>query len=323
MPVNLHSVPCFRRQARALVCCALPVLLPLAGAPAAAAELDEAFRLAVAVQTLLDRENFSPGCIDGSPGRRTREALAAWQLAHGREPTGEADAETLDALGKMDSIFVWHRVSTGEVASLAPVPATWREKAAAPRLGYATVVELVAEKYHASEGCIRRMNPQLGWPDPPAGTLVLAPNPYPAARPRAATVTIYLSRKIIQAADADGRVVGFFPCSIARDVAKRPAGEFRTVNAAQNPDYVYNPALFSEDPESSQISGKLVIPSGPNNPVGVAWIGLDIPGYGMHGTPHPEDIGKTESHGCFRLTNWNAEKLLRMISVGTPVRIQP
>jgi lipoprotein-anchoring transpeptidase ErfK/SrfK len=92
---------------------------------------------------------------------------------------------------------------------------------------------------------------------------------------------------------------------------------------APNPNYTFDPALFPESPEAKELKTKLVLPSGPNNPVGLAWIGLDKPGYGIHGTPNPEQVGRTESHGCFRLANWNAEYLLRLVEIGVPVRVQP
>jgi lipoprotein-anchoring transpeptidase ErfK/SrfK len=92
---------------------------------------------------------------------------------------------------------------------------------------------------------------------------------------------------------------------------------------APNPNYTFDPAVFPESPEARALGRKLILPPGPNNPVGVAWIGLDKSGYGIHGTPKPEDVGRTESHGCFRLANWNAELLLKMVGVGTPVLVEP
>jgi lipoprotein-anchoring transpeptidase ErfK/SrfK len=118
-----------------------------------------------------------------------------------------------------------------------------------------------------------------------------------------------------------GRWWCIFPCSIARDKAKRPVGELHVANAAENPNYTFKPELFAEDAESTTLSGNLLIPPGPNNPVGVAWLSLDRPGYGIHGTPNPEDIGRTESHGCFRLANWNARKLVGMVTIGIPVTV--
>ena len=123
--------------------------------------------------------------------------------------------------------------------------------------------------------------------------------------------------------DAQTNLLAHFPCSIAARVEKRPAGELHVSAVAPNPDYTFNPEVFPESPEAQQLKTKLVLPPGPNNPVGTAWISLDKPGYGMHGTPSPEQVGRTESHGCFRLANWNAEHLLKLVAVGTPVFVEP
>jgi len=114
-----------------------------------------------------------------------------------------------------------------------------------------------------------------------------------------------------------------FPCSIAARFDKRPVGELHVIAIAPNPNYTFDPELFPESPEARQLNQKLILPPGPNNPVGVAWIGLDKPGYGIHGTPNPEQIGRTESHGCFRLANWDAEYLSHLVRIGMPVFVEP
>jgi len=296
---------------------------PVKPPPPAAGIGPLSFRETLALQTFLDRQNFSPGCLDGKMGGRTRDAVRAWQMARGLPGTGEIDRDALRRLGEQDEAFTVHVVSEDERAALTFVPESWRERSQAPHLGYQTILEGVAERYHASEAAIRLLNPGVSWPDPPAGTSVVAPNPGPSVKPTAGKIMIQLGRKRLLAYDARGRIVAVFPCSIAGNVEKRPVGELKVVNCASNPVYTFDPALFAEDPEASSIPQKLIIPSGPNNPVGVAWLSLDRPGYGIHGTPKPEDIGKTESHGCFRLANWNARKLLDMISIGTPVIVTP
>lgn len=273
-------------------------------------------------QILLDRANFSPGPIDGRWGPQSRAALRDWQRREGLPATGEVDDALLDRAPPPEQAFTMHLVTEAEHAALRPFPRGWRERAALDHHGYETILETVAERYHASERFIRELNPHVAWPNPAAGTALTVPRVRPYARGVAARIDITLSEKILRVFDADGRPIARFPCSIARLAEKRPVGELTIVNAAENPNYTFDPALFREDPAAAGIERRLLIPPGPNNPVGVAWLSLDRPGYGIHGTPFPEEIGKTESHGCFRLANWNARKVLEMISIGCPVIVR-
>jgi lipoprotein-anchoring transpeptidase ErfK/SrfK len=277
----------------------------------------------MAVQTFLDRENYSCNCIDGKAGSRTKQAVLAWEAANGLSPSGEITPELLARVGDAGQYFAVHTVSDEELAALVDVPTTWAGRAEAARLGFETILETLAEKYHCTEGALRTLNPDAAWPDPPVGTRVTVPNPLPASSRRGARAVIRLGVKTVSVYDAGERLVALFPCSIAAKAEKRPVGELKIVTAAADPEYLFDPALFAEDPEARAMKGKRMIAAGPNNPVGVAWISLDRPGYGIHGTPHPEDIGKTESHGCFRLANWNARRLLNMVTAGTPVRVDP
>lgn len=293
------------------------------GAQCVAEAASVPFRSIMAMQARLDGCNFSCGCIDGVIGRRTRDAIAAW-MGKPDEPVGEDDVlAAVNALGGAAGAFAVHEVTDEDAAGLTPLPATWAGKAGMASLGYETVLERLAEKYHATQGAIRRLNPGVQFPNPAAGVLLAVPKPFPAPAEHAVRLSISLERKLIRAYDVNARLVASFPCSIAAKLEKRPTGELRVVNVAENPNYTFDPALFPEDPETRKLSGRLLIPWGPNNPVGTVWIGLDRPGYGIHGTPNPEDVGKTHSHGCFRMANWNAEKLLRMITIGTPVNIEP
>lgn len=281
------------------------------------------FRTVMAVQACLDRVNFSSGVTSGELTEQTHTALSAWQSARGLPASGEIDLRTLARCGDLEKEFITHAVTAEEVAGLTEFPSSWRGRAALKHHGFVTVLESVAETYHASESAIERLNPNIPWPNPPAGTAVQVPKAAPAKHVDVAKVVVSLSRKTMQGFDAAGQLVLHFPCSIARDVDKRPVGQLKVVNAASDPFYTFDPALFTEDSEAQAIGQHLIIPAGPNNPVGVAWVGLDKPGYGIHGTAWPEDIGKTESHGCFRLSNWNARKLVRMVKAGTPVIVNP
>ncbi|MCS6770528.1 MAG: L,D-transpeptidase family protein [Kiritimatiellae bacterium] len=275
------------------------------------------------VQIMLDRDNFSPGAIDGRWGPNSRAALREWLRASGLPITGEIDQEILRRAPPDEEAFGQHTVSYADYSILRPFPRDWRARAALDLHGHETILELIAERYHASERFIRELNPGLDWPNPPAGTIIRVPKVRPYKRATGSRVEIVLSEKVLRVYDAENRLIARFPCSIGKRAEKRPVGELQIINAAEMPNYTFDPQLFADDPLAAGIDRRLVLPPGPNNPVGVVWLGLDRPGYGIHGTPFPEEIGKTESHGCFRLANWNARKLLEMVAVGCPVVVRP
>ncbi len=281
----------------------------------------ESFDQVLAGQVFLARRHFSCGCVDGVMGEKTRRALRAWQAREGLTASGTFDEETLRRLDNGVPVLKDRAVTSADHEGLMRMPSTWLEKSQQPTLGYETVLERLAEEAQSSQGLLRRLNPDADWPDPPAGAIVRMPDIKGKRPPAASEVRISLAQKTITVLDERGRILALFPCSIARDKAKRPSGVLTVERCAENPVYYFDPAVFPEDPEALQLGRKLAIPPGPNNPVGVAWIGLSLPGYGIHGTPHPEDIGKTESHGCFRLANWNAKKLLNMVRIGMPVQV--
>jgi lipoprotein-anchoring transpeptidase ErfK/SrfK len=178
---------------------------------------------------------------------------------------------------------------------------------------------MLAEKGHLSQRALQRLNPDAAWPNPPAGTEIVLPDCSHEKLQRAGSIRITLGRTEIAVYNTDGDLIALFPCSIARDKSHRPDGVLTVRTVAPNPNYTYDPQLFAPGGENTV---KLIIPPGPNNPVGLAWIGLSLQGYGIHGTPIPENIGRAESKGCFRLANWNAVKLLQMVEAGTPILVE-
>lgn len=297
-------------------------------APAQKAPLTNGFprppRDTLEVQVALARFAISSGSIDGVPGAQTRAALAAFQRAKGLVPTGEVDAVTRDALTLNDPPLTSYVITSNDLARLQPLSKTWRGKAQQTALDYETILELVAEKGHASPTLTRKLNPGVDWTNLVVGTEVKIPAvEYPPAKTKAAFIVIKLADRRLQAFDADTNLLAHFPCSIAAKFEKRPVGELHVKAIAPNPDYTFNPEVFPESEEAQQLKAKLILPPGPNNPVGTAWISLDRPGYGMHGTPSPEQVGRTESHGCFRLANWNADYLIKLVFVGMPVIVAP
>ncbi len=275
-------------------------------------------------QVALVRQGISPGSLDGVLGSQTRSALLAFQEKEHLPPTGELDAASKARLSFLGSSLTTYTLTSNDFSRLQPVGKSWLAKSEQDRLDYETILELVAEKGQAHPNLIRLLNPAPAWTNWGPGTTVTIPNTqWPETRAKAAFVTIRMAYRALQAFDANTNLLAYFPCSIAKRIEKRPAGQLHVTVIVEKPDYVFDPEVFPESEEGRQLGRRLVLPPGPNNPVGTVWIGLDRPGYGIHGTPKPEDVGRTESHGCFRLANWNAESLLRLAWVGMPVRVEP
>ena len=273
-------------------------------------------------QIALARLDLSSGSVDGRPGPQTTLAVAAFQRSNHLPETGRLDPLTREALRLTRPAFTNYVVTVSDLNRLQPLSQTWAGKAQQTALDYESILELVAEKSRTHPELLRRMNPPEVFLAPAAGTTIIVPDTEPGESAPCAFIRIALAARTLEVFDAESNLMAHFPCSIAQRVEKRPAGELHVASIAPNPNYTFDPALFPESAEANQLGHKLVLPPGPNNPVGVAWIGLDKPGYGIHGTPLPEQVGRTESHGCFRLANWNAEHLLKIVSLGTPVYVE-
>jgi lipoprotein-anchoring transpeptidase ErfK/SrfK len=275
-------------------------------------------------QLALARSGISSGSLDGRIGPQTRAALRAFQQKEHLALTGELDPATKERLLLAGPPYTTYTVTTNDLARLQPLSRTWLGKSQQTALEYETVLELAAERAHSHPSLIRQLNPSVDWTNIAAGAALRLPDAaYPEATAKAAFATISLSAKVLEAFDANTNLLAHFPCSIGQHVEKRPVGELHVAVIAPNPNYTFDPEVFPESAEARQLNTKLILRPGPNNPVGVAWIGLDKPGYGIHGTPSPEQVGRTESHGCFRLANWNAEYLVRLAWLGMPVYIEP
>jgi lipoprotein-anchoring transpeptidase ErfK/SrfK len=292
-----------------------PVMVQPAGPAAVAID----YKVVLGAQLALDRLNYSPGCLDGKMGGQTRAALAA--LREGQGVGGSDNALVAELAGSrapIKSVLL----SEKDVGGLVTVPASWPERAQLPRLDHETVLERIAEQYHATEAFIQQLNPGVAWPNPAVGTELQVPNTHRARSVRATRLVVNQETRTVRGYDAAGKLIAYFPCSIAAQMANRPAGETTVKNQAGDPNYTFDPDTFPEVSEAMKGTKRLVIPPGPNNPVGIAWVGLNLPGYGIHGTPKPERIGNAESHGCIRLANWNALKLAHMVSTGIPVAFE-
>ena len=273
------------------------------------------------LQIFLDRFNFSCGVIDGVWGDGSLEAMRAWQKSRGLRQTSWVDVPLYAEIATMPEALSRYVITAEDVALVTgPLPATWAERAQMKLLGYESIGACVAEKFHTSERTLRRLNPAIiNWPeDLQEGSILVVPNVRVAALEKPARLVVALKECILAGYNEEGTMLLRFPCSIARNRAHLPAvGTLTVKNMAPAPNYTYDPANYGQDPSV----GKMIVPAGPRNPVGSRWIGLSLSGYGIHGTPRPNSVGRPESRGCFRLTNWNAEKLFELITTGTPVEV--
>lgn len=295
----------------------------------AVSHIDAATRRAVVLQIALERAGFSPGLIDGAPGPKTQMALEEFAAAHGLVASvgaaGGAAAvspEVSESLRLADTpAFTTYRITAADLAQVSgPTPKTWLGKSQVAALGYENLTDLLAEKFHTSERFIARLNPTLALDALQPGDAIVAPAADAPRLARVARLVVDLDGKAIRGYDEYERQVLLLHCSIARIAAKRPSRDSAVAVIAEEPDYTFDPARWPEVTEN--ISRKLRLPPGPRNPVGSTWIGLDLPGYGIHGTPTPELIGKTGSAGCLRLPNWDARRLAFAVRIGTPVVFQ-
>ena len=275
-------------------------------------------------QVELHRRGFSCGSIDGVGGAQTGAALTAFQRGAGIRETGTLDDATRARLTLTGPALDTYVLTASDIGSLHRVPDTWLEKSELPSLGYSTALEFVAERFHAHPNLIRKLNPGINWSALLLGATITVPAADRVVVSGTATqVVIELGTHQLEVLDENSRVIGHFPVSIAHMAEKRPVGQLQVTVIITDPNYTFDPEVFLESAEGKVLQRRLTIPPGPNNPVGVIWIGLNLPGYGIHGTPEPEKIGRTESHGCFRLANWDALTLASLVKVGLPVFVEP
>ena len=276
------------------------------------------------LQIALAREGFSPGSIDGTNGSQTKRALLAYQTAHKLPLTGIFDVTTADDLKIQEPVFITRELTRADLSDVGNKPPNWQALGALDKLRFYSLREMIAEQSQSDPDLIDSLNPDTNWHDLSIGDTIFIPYVPPfRVNETAAYLQIKLSERALQAFSADHRLLFHCTVSIARRIEKRPSGELRVNVRVNEPNYTFNPAILTSTAEREGITQKFIIQPGPNNPVGTVWVGLNLPSYGIHGTPEPEKVGRTESSGCFRLANWNAQTVLHAVHVNMPVFVEP
>jgi lipoprotein-anchoring transpeptidase ErfK/SrfK len=331
------------------------------GLPDAGPQDTEA-RPVMQAQVVLDRLGFTPGVVDGKMGLSTRNAISGYQEANGMPVTGELNEVTTKALSQYQSIPATRVVTIPAEFAAGPfvaVPDDAADQAKLPALGYESLDEKLAERFHTTVETLALLNPQIVPPEASgapaasaspadekaptnyfaAGQQIRVPNVgndrvdtaqvkdaawgqtlvmlgVASTQPRAERIVVSKSKGTMKVYDSAEKLVAVYTATMGSKHDPLPIGEWKINGTSYNPKFNYNPDLFWDAKEGDK---KAMLPPGPNGPVGVAWIDLSKPHYGIHGTPNPQTIGRAESHGCVRLTNWDVARLAQMVHAGTQV----
>jgi hypothetical protein len=277
--------------------------------------------LLVKLQVLLDRAHASPGEIDGTLGENTRKAVSAYAEMKGLQSTEEVTEELWRKIteGDAEPVLVSYKITEKDIRGpfSKKIPEDFRAKAAMDRLGYTSPRELLAEKFHMSQDLLRKLNPGVSF-DKDGQEIVVANVERDSLSGKISRVEVDATRQRVKAYEGD-KLVALYPATVGSEDRPTPRGEFKVTKITENPVYHYDPTLHFR---GVHVNESLDIPPGPNNPVGAVWIDLSAEGYGIHGTPDPNKISKSASHGCVRLTNWDALELAKHLGQGTPVIIE-
>jgi len=269
-------------------------------------------------QILLDRAGLSVGEMDGHVGTNMVHAILGIRATHGLPPDPSIDESVWKILNADPGPALTAYTTSPEdfKGPFEKIPADMMRKAKLKYLGYASPLEGIAEKFHIQPALLQKLNPQRRFQK--AGEELTVPNVRNPITGMAARVIVSKHDSIVQVFDKDGKLLAQYPCTTGSEHDPLPIGEWKVTGVDKNPKFHYNPKLFWD---AKAKDGPATIAAGPRNPVGLVWIDLSKEHYGIHGTPAPGSIGHTESHGCIRLTNWDALELAAMVTAGTPVSL--
>jgi lipoprotein-anchoring transpeptidase ErfK/SrfK len=271
----------------------------------------------VRLQVLLDRAHFSPGEIDGRFGENARKALRAYAEARQLPSSDALSDEVWNALRADDRpVTTTYTITAQDVAGpfLRKLPSKMEDMKELPKLGFTSPREGLAEKFHMSEQLLAGLNPGRHFDR--VGETIVVVDTGNAAPGKADRVEVDKTRQTVKLFDKSNALIAFYPATVGSEDKPSPSGTLKVTEISRNPFYRYNPEYHFKGVRSRK---PFIIKPGPNNPVGTVWINLSAEGYGIHGTPSPGKISKAESHGCVRLTNWDAERVAASVSKGTPV----